>query len=186
MIFTYLCSGSVLDLLSEEKDEKGTRVEFPDCPAAVLFRQRFERHRHWSHRPGRHRNGNESEDLPLPFFCSRVSRVRPKSTERLLLMNQTIGTDSFLLNDEKTIRNVATTKKCPRCGALFVCRHGEIEKCHCTAVTLSPTQREWLRKKYVDCLCAECLKEIVRLPSTPDMQPDETVNPIKNITQKTI
>lgn len=101
-------------------------------------------------------------------------------------MNQTIGTDSFLLNDEKTIRNVATTKKCPRCGALFVCRHGEIEKCHCSAVHLSTALREQLRRKYADCLCAECLKEIVRLPSTPDMQPDETVNPIKNITLKTI
>ena len=101
-------------------------------------------------------------------------------------MNQTIGTDSFLLNDEKTIRNVATTKKCPRCGALFVCRHGEIEKCHCTAVTLSPTQREWLRKKYADCLCAECLNAMSRLSPEQEFQPTKIDNPIKNVTQKTI
>ena len=101
-------------------------------------------------------------------------------------MNQTIGTDSFLMNDEKTIRNAAITKKCPRCGALFVCRHDDIEKCHCTAVSLTPAQREWLHEKYIDCLCAECLNAMSRLSPEQEFQPTKIDNPIKNVTQKTI
>ena len=49
-------------------------------------------------------------------------------------------------------------KKCPRCGAPFVCTHDAF--CQCVGIELNEKARAYLRTHYKDCLCRECLKAI--------------------------
>jgi hypothetical protein len=51
------------------------------------------------------------------------------------------------------------TKKCPRCGAPFECKVGTIFQCQCWAVSLNVEERQYLKEKYTDCLCATCMEE---------------------------
>ncbi len=51
-------------------------------------------------------------------------------------------------------------KNCARCGAPFMCNHGNIAKCQCSTVNLSMKTREYIQMTYTDCLCAKCLKEL--------------------------
>lgn len=52
-------------------------------------------------------------------------------------------------------------KVCPRCGIVFDCRHDEdICSCHCVSVELDDRMRNYLKEKYSDCLCHDCLKAI--------------------------
>ncbi|MEM6262472.1 MAG: cysteine-rich CWC family protein [Bacteroidota bacterium] len=51
-------------------------------------------------------------------------------------------------------------KHCPRCGTLFECKVGSILLCQCTTVTLNEAEREYLREKFDDCLCANCMREL--------------------------
>mgnify|MGYP006272126445 FL=1 len=53
-------------------------------------------------------------------------------------------------------------KNCPRCGTAFECRVGNIERCQCQVVTIPEEVAEGLQTEYGDCLCADCLKELVR------------------------
>jgi hypothetical protein len=48
-------------------------------------------------------------------------------------------------------------KICPRCGALFACRHESVEDCHCVGVPLDEAQRAFIADNYDDCLCNDCL-----------------------------
>ena len=50
--------------------------------------------------------------------------------------------------------------KCPRCLHAFDCKADAIQQCHCSAVQLSPYQRQYVAQNWKDCLCAKCLTEI--------------------------
>ncbi|KAA9354631.1 cysteine-rich CWC family protein [Larkinella humicola] len=52
------------------------------------------------------------------------------------------------------------TVGCPRCGAAFECKVGSITLCKCVAVQLSDEQRDYVRSRFVNCLCAKCLQEV--------------------------
>ena len=51
-------------------------------------------------------------------------------------------------------------KKCPRCGATFICSHDDIVRCQCATVALDAKAREYIATNYTDCLCARCLAQI--------------------------
>ena len=51
-------------------------------------------------------------------------------------------------------------KKCPRCGASFECKVGNITECQCYGVTFTIEERAYLESKYEDCLCRGCLLEL--------------------------
>jgi hypothetical protein len=51
-------------------------------------------------------------------------------------------------------------KYCPRCQAHFECKVGSILLCQCTAVTLNENERDYMRERFEDCLCANCMKEV--------------------------
>lgn len=51
-------------------------------------------------------------------------------------------------------------KACPRCGGGFECRLGSIHRCQCVDIQLSDTTREWIARRYDDCLCRNCLEEL--------------------------
>lgn len=61
-------------------------------------------------------------------------------------------------------------KYCPHCNVLFECKVGSILLCQCTPVALTEDERMYIKGRYDDCLCADCLmkmkvqyKEEVRL-----------------------
>lgn len=49
-------------------------------------------------------------------------------------------------------------KYCPRCKTLFECKLGSILLCQCNAVTLNEQERDYIRGRFDDCLCADCIK----------------------------
>jgi len=49
-------------------------------------------------------------------------------------------------------------KNCPRCGAGFECKVGDISHCQCYAVKLNEQEIKFVAQKYSDCLCAACMK----------------------------
>ncbi len=51
-------------------------------------------------------------------------------------------------------------KVCPRCRAGFECKVGDVSKCQCYQVKLTDADRDFLAKRYADCLCAECMREV--------------------------
>ena len=51
-------------------------------------------------------------------------------------------------------------KTCPRCGAIFECKAGDITKCQCYTVKLNDAERDFLARTYNDCLCARCMQEL--------------------------
>lgn len=51
-------------------------------------------------------------------------------------------------------------KYCPRCKHTFECKLGSILLCQCTTVTLNEKERDYMREKFDDCLCADCMKEV--------------------------
>ena len=63
-----------------------------------------------------------------------------------------------MVNDQTVNKKV-----CPRCGALFVCRHDKPEICQCAGIHLNDNARAYLRTHYKDCLCRDCLLEIASL-----------------------
>jgi len=48
-------------------------------------------------------------------------------------------------------------KICPRCEAQFECKVGSINLCQCQTVSLDDAEMDYIRKKFEDCLCADCL-----------------------------
>ncbi|WP_111629460.1 cysteine-rich CWC family protein [Larkinella arboricola] len=52
------------------------------------------------------------------------------------------------------------TVGCPRCGMAFECKVGSINQCQCVAVQLSEEQRNYIRSRFANCLCANCLREV--------------------------
>jgi uncharacterized protein (UPF0212 family) len=49
-------------------------------------------------------------------------------------------------------------KNCPRCGNQFECKVGDISNCQCYAVQLNDKEIKFIAERYVDCLCAACMK----------------------------
>ena len=53
-------------------------------------------------------------------------------------------------------------KTCPRCGKKFICHHDDdITKCQCASVQLTTEARKYISENYTDCLCADCLCDIL-------------------------
>jgi len=50
------------------------------------------------------------------------------------------------------------TKTCPRCGKTFECVHSV--DCWCVKVKLTDATKAFLKERYSDCLCKDCLEEI--------------------------
>jgi hypothetical protein len=50
------------------------------------------------------------------------------------------------------------TKTCPSCGKTFECTHDK--NCWCVKISIDESTREVLKKRYSDCLCADCLAQI--------------------------
>ncbi|WP_298301562.1 cysteine-rich CWC family protein [Hydrotalea sp.] len=48
-------------------------------------------------------------------------------------------------------------KLCARCRQPFECKVGDIAHCHCTEITLSDAERNFIENRYSDCLCRNCL-----------------------------
>jgi hypothetical protein len=51
-------------------------------------------------------------------------------------------------------------KGCPRCGAAFECKVGDISRCQCYNIKLNDAETEYISQYYQDCLCASCIKEM--------------------------
>ena len=52
-------------------------------------------------------------------------------------------------------------KKCPRCQSDFECKVEGILDCQCSNVLLSDAEREYVSARYDDCLCINCLTELL-------------------------
>ena len=53
-------------------------------------------------------------------------------------------------------------KLCPRCGARFECKVGDITRCQCYGLVFTETQERAIRLQYDDCLCRACLEAITK------------------------
>lgn len=51
-------------------------------------------------------------------------------------------------------------KKCPRCGKAFECKVGNVSQCHCSNITLTDAERNFIAQRYQDCLCHKCLTDL--------------------------
>jgi hypothetical protein len=60
----------------------------------------------------------------------------------------------------ETQTNKHETVGCPRCGTAFECKVGSINLCQCVAVQLTDEQQNYVRSRFTNCLCANCLLEI--------------------------
>jgi hypothetical protein len=52
------------------------------------------------------------------------------------------------------------TKSCGRCNSSFECKVGNIAQCHCSGITLTGEERQFIAGHYTDCLCGDCLMAI--------------------------
>ena len=51
-------------------------------------------------------------------------------------------------------------KTCPECQKTFEC--SQSENCWCTRITIPEDVANYLRSKYFDCLCEECMTKILK------------------------
>jgi hypothetical protein len=51
-------------------------------------------------------------------------------------------------------------KSCPRCGAVFECKVGDISNCQCYGIQLSVAEEAYIATQYSDCLCRNCLLQL--------------------------
>jgi cysteine-rich CWC protein len=51
-------------------------------------------------------------------------------------------------------------KHCPRCGASFECKVGDITQCQCYAVHVNDAERNYIGALFQDCLCASCIRSL--------------------------
>ncbi len=59
----------------------------------------------------------------------------------------------------------APTDTCPRCGQGFCCGVADCTRpCDCTRVQLSANLQTELRRRYIGCLCLDCLRSIADGP----------------------
>lgn len=50
--------------------------------------------------------------------------------------------------------------ECPRCGALFECKAGNLPECGCSQIVLSEAALDYLEAHFDACLCPDCLRAI--------------------------
>lgn len=48
-------------------------------------------------------------------------------------------------------------KNCPKCNAVFECNTTSIQLCQCIAVKINQSETNYLKNKYMDCLCVNCI-----------------------------
>ncbi len=51
-------------------------------------------------------------------------------------------------------------KNCPRCGACFECKVGDVLHCQCYGINLSVEEEAYIHQYYNDCLCRHCLLQL--------------------------
>jgi Cysteine-rich CWC len=51
-------------------------------------------------------------------------------------------------------------KECVRCFKNFECKAGDITNCQCYGIELSAKEEGYVRSKYDDCLCRNCLLQL--------------------------
>jgi hypothetical protein len=51
-------------------------------------------------------------------------------------------------------------KKFPRCNKVFECKVGDIVKCQCYGIELSAAEESFIKSKYNDCICRNCLQQL--------------------------
>ena len=68
--------------------------------------------------------------------------------------------ESPLRNDCKLILLETMQKTCPECHKTFEC--SQSEGCWCTRITIPEDVANYLRGKYFDCLCEECMTKILK------------------------
>ena len=49
-------------------------------------------------------------------------------------------------------------KLCPRCEEKFECKVGSILLCQCSQISLSDNEIDYIKSKYADCLCINCIR----------------------------
>lgn len=54
-------------------------------------------------------------------------------------------------------------KSCPRCGAKFECKPGNITQCQCYNIILTNEENLFIKELYDDCLCIDCLRKLKEL-----------------------
>jgi ribosomal protein L34E len=69
-----------------------------------------------------------------------------------------------LTKDEQQdiMKELANIKNCSVCGATFECNAADIANCQCYAVKVPEDIAAIISKRYADCLCAQCLQEIIQ------------------------
>ena len=73
-------------------------------------------------------------------------------------------------------------KDCPRCHKPFGCQMTHITECQCSKVKIPSTLREWLAKHFDNCLCLNCLIELVEIDRIAEVVPFPADN--KNLVRK--
>lgn len=48
-------------------------------------------------------------------------------------------------------------KNCPRCNKAFTCKPANITQCQCSGIAIKPELKIFLKQRYKDCLCADCI-----------------------------
>lgn len=51
-------------------------------------------------------------------------------------------------------------KPCPRCNNPFECKVGDVTHCQCYTIKLSDAERDFIARKFSDCLCANCMRDL--------------------------
>jgi hypothetical protein len=51
-------------------------------------------------------------------------------------------------------------KNCPRCSKKFECKVGSITECQCYGISLTAEENAFVKSRYDDCLCRNCLVEL--------------------------
>nr|MBC7612344.1 cysteine-rich CWC family protein [Pseudopedobacter sp.] len=54
-------------------------------------------------------------------------------------------------------------KTCEQCGCKLVCKPLEINQCQCYQIVLTESQRAYISNNFKDCLCRNCLLQVVQL-----------------------
>jgi len=58
------------------------------------------------------------------------------------------------------LKDSINQEACPRCGAAFICRPGDIGNCSCNQIQISKPEYDYISAKFSDCLCNACLEEM--------------------------
>jgi hypothetical protein len=51
-------------------------------------------------------------------------------------------------------------KQCERCNLFFECTPLNISACQCSDIQLNNIERAYIKQRYADCLCLNCLNQL--------------------------